>query len=65
MKIYEVETRYSFTGSFFIKADNRREAILKAQQDCGCLLGSVQSSSSDVLDWNFPVHPEAKVVSIM
>lgn len=65
MKTFSVEVHYTFIGSYQIQAENRAEAIRIAEQDCGCVGPSFQTTNDEaVKDWNFPLHPEAKAVSI-
>lgn len=65
MKNYSVEVRYSFTGVYQIKAENRKEAIRIAEQDCGCVGPSFQTTNDEqVTNWEFPIHPETTAVSI-
>lgn len=65
MKTFEVEVRYTFTGTYQIEAKDRKEAIRIAEQDCGCVGPTFQTSNDQaVKDWQFPLHPEAKAVSI-
>jgi len=64
MKTFYVEVRYSFTGSYQIKAETRKEAIRIAEEDCGCSNPTFQTSNDQhVIDWQFPLHPETKAVS--
>jgi hypothetical protein len=65
MKTFTIEVRYSFTGTYQIEAENRKEAIRIAEQDCGCVAPIFQTSNDQaVKNWEFPLHPEVKAVSI-
>jgi hypothetical protein len=65
MKTFTVEVRYSFTGNFTIEAETRAEAIRIAEEDCGCVGPTFHTSNDQhVKNWDFPIHPEVKAVSI-
>ena len=65
MKTFTVEVRYSFTGTYTIEAESRKEAIRIAEEDCGCVSPTFHTSNDQqVKDWEFPTHPEVKPVSI-
>jgi hypothetical protein len=60
MATYRVKTRFTFTGTFFVRADSKAEAKRLVKESCGLVLGGgphASLPSSDV-DWDFPVHPE-------
>lgn len=68
MKTYNVETAFTFTGTFEVKAKSKAEAIEMVEKHCGLVIGgNIHTSLPDevVKDWNFPVHPDKKVISIM
>jgi hypothetical protein len=39
MKKYAVKTRFAFTGTFFINAENKEEALERVEKDCGLVTG--------------------------
>jgi hypothetical protein len=60
MAAYCVKTRFTFTGTFFVRAGSKAEAKKLVEENCGLVLGGGPHSSlpeTDV-DWDFPVHPE-------
>jgi hypothetical protein len=63
---YAVKTRFSFTGTFFIKARNKNEAKEFVEKHCGLVLGrGIHSTLPDEdADWDFPMHPEKAVIRI-
>lgn len=65
-KNYSVETRFEFTGTFEVKANSKQEAIEYVEKHCGLVIGgNIHSTLPDEdIDWNFPVHPGKKIVSI-
>ena len=65
MKTFTIEVRYTFTGTYQVKAENRKEAIRIVENDCGCCGPSHQTTNDEqVKDWDFPIHPEQQLVSI-
>jgi hypothetical protein len=63
MSQYAVKTRFIFTGTFFISADSREEAREYVESHCGLILGGNIHSSLpyDVVDWDFPIHPDKTI----
>jgi hypothetical protein len=53
MKTYAIKTRFSFAGTFFIKADCEDEAEGRVVNDCGLVMGrGIHTSlSEDLADW--------------
>jgi hypothetical protein len=64
--MYAVKTRYSFTGIFYVKAENEAEAKESVKDDCGLVMGgNIHSCLPDEdVDWNFPTHPDTKILEI-
>ena len=68
MKNFTVETRFTFNGTFEVNAKNKQEAIEMVEKHCGlCLGGDIHTSLPDEIipNWDFKVHPDKKVISIM
>lgn len=67
MKTYSVETTFTFRGTFDVKAKSKLEAIEMIEKHCGLVIGGdIHSSLPDEdVTWDFPTHPEKKVISIM
>jgi hypothetical protein len=65
-KRYAVKTRFTFTGTFFVHAATKAEAQKLVNDDCGLVLGGKihTSLSEDIVDWDFPVHPEKVIVKV-
>ena len=67
-KQYAVETEFIFSGVFYVTAKNKQEAIEYVEKHCGMVtgLGDIHSTLPDEdVNWDFPVHPEKKIISIM
>jgi hypothetical protein len=60
---YEIKTRFTFEGTFFITAQNKEEAKEMVEKHCGLVLGrSIHTTlPDDMVDWDFPVHPEKDI----
>jgi hypothetical protein len=63
MREYEVKTRFSFAGTFYIKAKNKEEAKEFVEEHCGLVLnrGIHSTLPDETADWDFPVHPKKTV----
>ena len=66
MKQYTVTVRFTFEGTFKVKATNRMEACKHVEEDCGLVLGgNIHSTLPDEeVNWDFPIHPEKQLVHI-
>jgi hypothetical protein len=62
-KQFAVKTRFTFTGTFFVAADNRAQAAEYVEKHCGLALGGTIHSSlpCEEVDWEFAVHPRTSV----
>jgi hypothetical protein len=60
MAAYRVKTRFTFTGTFSVRAGSKAEAKKLVEENCGLVLGGSPHSSlpETDADWDFPVHPE-------
>jgi hypothetical protein len=65
-KSYTVKTRFTFTGTFFVKADTKAMAREYVEKHCGMVMGRGIHTSlpKEDADWNFPVHPDKGIVSV-
>ncbi|WP_068768628.1 hypothetical protein OH491_24340 [Termitidicoccus mucosus] len=68
MKTYIVRTQFIFEGNFFIKAASKTEAEKAVKQDCHFLMGgnihaTLNSDRMDSMNYEFPVHPDKKILS--
>ena len=66
MPEYAVKTCFSFSGTFYIKARNKKEAKEYAEKHCGLVLnrGIHSTLPDDAVDWNFPMHPDKKINAV-
>jgi len=63
MKKYKVKTRFIHEGSFFVYADDKRQAREYVDKHCGMVMGrGIHSTLHDeTVDWDFPMHPEKRI----
>ena len=63
MKTYKVKTQFIFSGHFNIQAKSKQQAKEFVLKHCGLVIGGDIHSSlpSDMVDWEFKVHPTKKV----
>lgn len=65
MKTYKLKVTYSFTGTYTIEAESKKEAIRIAGEDCGCANPIYSTINLDqVKDWEFPIHANNKIVKL-
>ena len=65
MKDYKIRVRYSFEGTFSIEAENWPQAKAIAREHCGMVSGGIHTNNDrHVKDWNFPTHPDVKIIFI-
>ena len=66
MKQFAVKTQFTFEGCFLIKAKNKIQAREYAENHCGLVLnrGIHSTLPDDIVDWDFPVHPEKLIGKI-
>lgn len=58
-KIYTVKTKFVFDGEFQVAAESKAQAKEYVENHCGlCLGGNIHTTTPDVLDWDFSVHPK-------
>jgi hypothetical protein len=65
-KQFAVKTSFVFTGTFFVYAESKAQAKEFVEKHCGLVIGGNIHSSlpCDVVDWDFPAHPEKVVLGV-
>lgn len=61
--IYQVEVEFKVKGYFEFSAKDKEQAREYTEKHCGAIFDNYQSSLPDA-DWNFPIHPEKKIIKI-
>lgn len=65
MKTYRVKATFTFSGEFYVKADDKDEAKQIVNDECGMTFGHITSVADDEkIDWDFNMIPEKKISSI-
>jgi hypothetical protein len=61
-----VDTKFVFSGKFFIEAENREQAREYVDKHCGLVIGrDIHSTlSEEDVDWDFAVHPDKVIGQI-
>jgi len=62
---FEVTVQYSFTGKYQVLAENESEVHDIVMNGAGMVAGEISSNDTRVVDWEFPVHPEESIESIL
>lgn len=62
---YEIDTSFTFTGTFKIQAESEAQAIEYVERHCGLVLGRDIHSSlpEDIVDWDFNCHPTKEILT--
>ncbi len=65
MNKYRIKVSYTFEGWFEINAVDEQQAHGIAERDCGLTIGGNihTSNESQVVDWEFGVHPDKKILA--
>lgn len=66
MNEFNVKVSFTFEGIFKIQANDKIQAREYAEKHCGMTesRGIHSSLPDDSVDWEFPVHPVKKIISI-
>jgi hypothetical protein len=58
-----VDSKFVFSGKFFIEAENREQAWEYVDEHCGLVIGGNIHSTlpPDQVDWDFDVHPDKAI----
>lgn len=62
---FEIPVRYTFEGSYRIRAKSRAEAEEQVTHHCGMVMGSGSIHTTlddDRVDWQFPWHPDMSIL---
>lgn len=57
-KDYTVKVKFIFEGEVTVYTTSKNEALESVKKHFGAVIGSVQSSTPEITDWDFPVHPQ-------
>lgn len=57
-KDYTVKVKFVFEGEVTVHATSKKEALESVKNGFGAVIGSVQPSTPEIIDWDIPVHPQ-------
>lgn len=57
-KDYTVKVKFVFEGEVTVLATSKKEALESVKNGFGAVIGSVQPSTPEIIDWDIPVHPQ-------
>ena len=60
---FKAKVKFIFEGDVEIDAPSKEEAQRSLNNDFGAVIGGIQGIGY-IEDWNFPVHPEKRIVSL-
>ena len=60
---FKAKVRFTLEGDVEIDAPSKREAQRSLNNDFGMVSGQIQGIGY-IEDWDFPVHPEKRIVSL-
>lgn len=63
-QLFDFIVRYVFEGTYTVSANSLDEAKEKIHWDCGLVMGGHIHTTLDEkeVEWEFPLHPETKIV---
>ena len=68
MQEFIIEVEFTYSGSVHVNANSKQEAIEYVEKHCGHIDSRgfhTVLGDDEIPDWQFPVHPEKRIVSIM
>ncbi len=57
-KDYTVKVKFVFEGEVTVYTTSKNEALESVKNNFGAIIGSVQSSTPEIIDWNIAIHPQ-------
>jgi hypothetical protein len=55
---YKVKIRLVFEGEVNVYSLSKKEALEAVRNSFGAVLGNVQSTTPEIINWDLPIHPE-------
>lgn len=55
---YKVKIRLVFEGEVNVYSLSKKEALEAVRNSFGAVLGNVQSTTTEIINWDLPIHPE-------
>ncbi len=57
-KDYKVKVKLVFEGTVDMYSLSKKDALEEVQKYFGALLGEVQATSPEIINWDIPIHPQ-------
>lgn len=57
-KDYKVKVKFVFEGTVDMYSLSKKDALEEVQKHFGALLGKVQATSPEIINWDIPTHPQ-------
>lgn len=57
-KNYKVKVKFVFEGTVDMYSLSKKDALKEVQKYFGALLGEVQATSPEIINWDIPIHPQ-------
>lgn len=57
-KDYTVKIKLVFEGEVTVYTTSKKEALESVKNNFGAVIGNVQTSSPEIINWDIPVHPQ-------
>ena len=55
---YTVKVKYVFEGEVTVYTTSKKEALESVRNNFGAVIGNVQRSTPEIINWDIPVHPQ-------
>lgn len=55
---YTVKVKFVFEGEVTVYTTSKKEALESVRNNFGAVIGDVQRSTPEIINWDIPVHPQ-------
>lgn len=55
---YTVKVKFVFEGEVTVYTTSKKEALESVRSNFGAVIGNVQRSTPEIINWDIPVHPQ-------
>lgn len=55
---YTVKVKFVFEGEVTVYTTSKKEALESVRNNFGAVIGNVQQSTPEIINWDIPVHPQ-------
>lgn len=57
-KDYKVKVKFVFEGTVDMYSFSKKEALEEVRKCFGAVLGEVQATTPEIINWDIPIHPQ-------